>query len=85
MYAPAVVTDRACTQDYKIPDSDVTIRKGEGISISIVGIHMDEKYHPEPEKFNPERFSAANRHKIHPYAFLPFGLGPRNCIGEFIF
>lgn len=48
----------------------------------LVGIHRDPAYFPDPLKFDPERFSDENKHNIHPLAFMPFGLGPRNCIGE---
>lgn len=56
--------------------------KGDMLFIAISGLHLDPKYYPEPEKFDPERFSDENKHKINPYTFLPFGVGPRNCIGS---
>lgn len=46
-------------------------------------IHMDEKFYPNPEVFDPERFSDENKHKIQPFTFMPFGMGPRNCIGKY--
>lgn len=52
------------------------------IAFPIHAIHMDEKYFPEPEKFDPERFSDDNKHDIKPGTYLPFGIGPRNCIGK---
>lgn len=51
--------------------------------IPIYGLHHDPEYYPEPEKFDPERFSPENKGKINQYVYLPFGAGPRNCIGEF--
>jgi len=81
MYPPAVRTERRATKDYKIPDSDFVLPKGTVVSIPVYCIHHDEDYWPEPEKFDPERFSAENKSKTNPYAWQPFGHGPRNCIG----
>lgn len=50
--------------------------------IPIYGFHHDPKYFPEPEKFDPERFSDENKGDIDPDTYLPFGIGPRNCIGS---
>lgn len=55
---------------------------GDLLSIPVYGIHRDEQYYPNPDKFDPERFSDENKDNIVPYTFLPFGAGPRNCIGS---
>ncbi|XP_044261647.1 probable cytochrome P450 6a23 [Tribolium madens] len=81
MYPPVPILSRKCVKDYKIPDQDVIIDKDTTIFIPILGIHYDEEYYPEPEIFDPERFSEENKNSRHSYAHIPFGEGPRICIG----
>ncbi|XP_022907787.2 cytochrome P450 9e2-like [Onthophagus taurus] len=78
LWPPSAFTNRECVKNYLIND-DLTIEKGTGIIIPIFGIHRDEKFYPNPDKFDPERFNGPN---LNPYAFIPFGIGPRNCIGS---
>lgn len=74
---------RNTMMDYKVPGTDLVIEKGTTVLISPYGIHHDAKYYPDPEKFDPDRFTAENSKDRHQCAYLPFGNGPRNCIGEF--
>jgi cytochrome P450 family 6 len=52
------------------------------VYIPIVAIHYDSNYWPNPEEFNPDRFSDEEIAKRPTNAFLPFGDGPRYCIGS---
>ena len=59
------------------------VEKGTAIQIPVYALHRDPKYYPDPESFNPENFSEENKKKRHKYVYLPFGEGPRICLGEF--
>ncbi|CAG7825768.1 unnamed protein product [Allacma fusca] len=81
-YPPVDRTDRKCSRPYKLPDSDVVLPVGSLVTLPIYAVHHDPKYWPNPEKFDPERFTKENSISRHSCAFTPFGHGPRNCIGN---
>ncbi|XP_067143001.1 cytochrome P450 3A8-like [Centruroides vittatus] len=81
IHNPGVSLQRTASEDYKLPETGITIKKGSNVIIPTHGMHHDPEYFPEPERFKPERFLPENRESIKPYTFLPFGDGPRNCIG----
>ncbi|KAI1883397.1 hypothetical protein AGOR_G00231020 [Albula goreensis] len=55
--------------------------KGATLEIPAGYLHYDPQYWPEPEKFIPERFTAEAKASRHPFVYLPFGAGPRSCVG----
>ncbi|XP_060071556.1 cytochrome P450 3A8-like [Ylistrum balloti] len=61
---------------------DLHIPAGMNVQVDVWGLHHDNQFWNQPEKFIPERFSQENKSQIHPYTFMPFGAGPRNCIGS---
>ncbi|CAG9766104.1 unnamed protein product [Ceutorhynchus assimilis] len=80
-YPPLGSIPRRCTKDYKIPDSNVIIDKGTMVWIPVWGIHKDPDYYPNPEIFDPENFSEERKSKRPEFTYLPFGEGPKMCIG----
>lgn len=74
---------RICTKDYQIPGTEITVESGTPIIIPVMALQKDPQYYPDPEEFNPDRFSSAalagTTFVDRPY--LPFGEGPRLCIG----
>ncbi|KAL1509785.1 hypothetical protein ABEB36_004469 [Hypothenemus hampei] len=86
-WPPAITMDRVCTKPYtiepKYPDEKpVHLKVDDIVWLPMFGLHRDPKYFPKPEVFDPERFSDENRDQITPYSYIPFGVGPRNCIGS---
>jgi cytochrome P450 family 6 len=73
---------RKSVSKYTFPDSNLTIDGGISVTICNHAMQMDEKYFENPKEFIPERFSAENIHKVPQHVFLPFGQGPRACIGK---
>ena len=59
----------------------IRLSKDQEVSIAAYAVHHNPEYYPEPERFNPERFMPENKHLLVPYTYLPFGAGPRNCLG----
>ncbi|KAL2713807.1 putative cytochrome P450 6a14 [Vespula squamosa] len=80
-YPPLPILNRICTKDIELPNSNVVISEGTPVVIPILGIHRDSNIYPEPEKFIPERFTEEQIRARHHYTYLPFGEGPRICIG----
>lgn len=56
--------------------------KGTQLWIPTYAIHHDPEFYPKPEVFDPERFTAEMQKERNPTTYLPFGEGPRNCIGD---
>ncbi|EDV47631.1 probable cytochrome P450 6t1 [Drosophila erecta] len=90
LYPPTAFLDRCCNSSagYDLSPwnggSPFTLRAGTPVYISVLGLHRDAQYWPSPEVFDPERFSAEQRQQHHPMTYLPFGAGPRGCIGTLL-
>lgn len=72
---------RVAKADYKIPNSKHVIEKDTFVIIPVFAIQRDPSIYPNPDAFDPERFTKENIAARHPMAWLPFGEGPRNCVG----
>jgi len=78
--------DRECFSDYELPspsgNGTIKLPVGTGIFIPLLGIQNDPQYFPEPEKFDPDRFTEENKRSRPKFSHIPFGEGLRMCIGN---
>ena len=80
MYPPAwVLFARQAREPVEL--GGYTIARGAWIFIYPWVIHRDERFFPQPDRFDPERFSVEGERRIPKGAYIPFGLGPHACIG----
>ncbi|XP_055909014.1 cytochrome P450 6g1-like [Eupeodes corollae] len=88
MYPPQPFLDRICTlpkgeEEFSLrPHIDLSIPHGMPVFFPLLALQRDPKFFPNPDEFDPERFSPENKPKIIPFSYMPFGVGPHNCIGE---
>ncbi|XP_045515658.1 cytochrome P450 9e2-like [Pieris brassicae] len=88
LWTPGFQLDRICTKPYNLgkpnknSQKDYILQKGDQLIIPVWCIHRNPKYFPDPEKFDPERFADDKKDLIKPMTYMPFGIGPRNCIGS---
>lgn len=80
LYPSVPIIGRGLGQDVVI--DNFKIPAGMGVAIFIYYIHRNPEYYPEPEKFNPDNFLPERIAARHPYAYIPFSAGSRNCIGQ---
>lgn len=77
LFPPVLFIARQITEEFKIKGR--TIPPGTTCLVLHYVLHRDPKYFPNPEVFNPDRFSPENMNERHAFAFVPFSAGPRNC------
>jgi len=80
LYPPAYILSRECADEDTI--DGYTIPKGAIMILSIYALHRNPEYWPDPDKFDPERFAPEHVKERPKWHYLPFGAGPRMCIGN---
>jgi cytochrome P450 len=79
LYPPFWMVDRMAVVDDRV--GDVAIPRGSMVIVYVYGAHHAPRYWQNPENFDTERFTKANEKLRTPFTYLPFGAGPRGCIG----
>jgi cytochrome P450 len=79
LYPPFWMVDRMALSDDRV--GDLAIPRGSTVIVFIYGVHHSPQYWENPESFDPERFTKENEKLRAPFTHLPFGAGPRGCIG----
>ncbi|XP_065338787.1 probable cytochrome P450 6a13 [Cloeon dipterum] len=81
-YPAVAVHFRMCNKKYTLPGKNITLEKGMHVAIPNYALQNDPKYFANPKKFDPERFSSDDILNKLQHIYTPFGLGPRQCIGN---
>lgn len=79
MYPPLTRNTRLCQNDVII--NGIQFKKGTMIAFNVYDIHHNPDIYENPEEFDPNRFSPENKKERHPLAYMPWGSGPRICLG----
>lgn len=79
-YSPNIRIDRTSSENYKLGNTGIVIEEGTLVVIPTYALNHDPNYFPDPDKFDPERF-LSDKNKIVPFTNMPFGGGPRICLG----
>lgn len=79
LYPPFWMIDRMAVAEDNV--GGFTIPQGSMVIVYVYGAHHAAQYWPDPERFDPERFSKTNEAGQTPFTHIPFGGGPRGCIG----
>jgi cytochrome P450 len=79
LYPPFWMIDRMAVEDDRV--GDIEIPRGSTVIVYVYGAHHAPRYWQNPETFDTERFTKANDKLRAPFTYLPFGAGPRGCIG----
>lgn len=83
LYCPLPALNRVALEDYQVPGHPkFVIKKNMPVVIPAISLQRDEQYFPNPMTFNPENFSSEQVALRDSVLYLPFGEGPRNCIGS---
>ncbi|XP_018059207.1 PREDICTED: cytochrome P450 4C1-like [Atta colombica] len=80
LHSVAFFISRVCGEDVKL--QSYLIPAGTVLHININGVHTDPNFWPNPEVFDPDRFLPERIRNRHPYSYIPFSAGSRNCIGQ---
>ena len=79
LYPPFWMVDRMAVADDRV--GDLAIPRGSTVIVFVYGAHHAPQHWENPETFDPQRFTNANEKRRMPFTYLPFGGGPRGCIG----
>ncbi|XP_058796460.1 cytochrome P450 4C1-like [Phymastichus coffea] len=80
LYPIVPYMSRNITEDIQL--TNYLVPKGAAIQVNSFSVHRVPEFWPNPEKFDPDRFLPENTSRRHPFSYIPFSAGPRNCIGQ---